>query len=81
MPQDLTSAALHWADIGDNRVGPLMRELVVAISEITDPHEVRRIARNLKFLSSSINSMAHTIAARESHNRQKCPICRTGAIL
>lgn len=81
MPQDLTTHALHWADIGDNRIGPIMRELVEAIADCADPHEVRRIARNLKFLSSSINSMAHQIAEREQHNRSACLICKAGSVL
>lgn len=81
MPEDLTENALHWANLGDNRVGPIISELVIAISEMTDPHDVRRVARNLKFLSSSINTMAHHIAERESHDRQSCPICQSGAIL
>lgn len=81
MPQDLTIHAMHWADIGDNRIGPIIRDLIEAIADCSDPHEVRRIARNLKFLSSSINSMAHEIARREGHNRAKCAICKTGAIL
>lgn len=81
MPQDLTANAMHWADIGDNRIGPIMRELIEAIADCHDPHEVRRIARNLKFLSSSICSMAHQISDREAHDRSTCSICKTGAIL
>lgn len=81
MPEDLTENALYWASLGDNRVGPLFREIVIAISEMTDPHEVRRVARNLKFLSSSINTMSHHIAERENHDRQNCPICKTGSII
>ena len=32
-------------------------------------------------LEISINTMAHYIAEREKHDRQNCPICKTGAIL
>lgn len=81
MQKSLVTDALHWADIGDNRVGPIIRELIEAISECGDPHEVRRIARNLKFLSSSINSMAHHIAQREGHRASTCEQCQHGATL
>ena len=72
---------MHWAELGDNRVGPLMRELIEAISDMSDPHEVKRVARNLKFLSSSIHSMAHHIAEREGHDRNTCTTCKTGTTL
>lgn len=81
MQTDLTTDALHWADIGDNRVGPLMRELISAIAECSDPHQVKSIARNLKFLSSSVNTMAHNIAARENHSPTACQICKHGTTL
>lgn len=77
MPQDLIADALYWADIGDNRVGPLIRELIEALADSGDPHFVRKTARRLHLLSSSLNSMAHKMA--ETHNRKDCPLCRTGS--
>lgn len=53
---------LYWADVGDNRIGPLMRELVEAIADSNDPDMIKRIASRLKFLSGSVNSYANLLA-------------------
>ena len=54
---------LYWADVGDNRIGPLMRELVAAIADCDDPDMIKRIAARLKFLSGSVNSYANHLTA------------------
>jgi len=54
----------YWADVGDNRIGPLMRELVEAIADCDDPDAIKKISVRLKFLSSSVNSYANRKAAR-----------------
>lgn len=77
MPQDVTSDALHWADLGDNRVGPLIREMIEALADSDDPHFVRQTARRIRLLASSLETMAHKMA--ETHNRKDCPLCRTGS--
>lgn len=51
----------HWADMGDNRVGPILRELADAIADCDDFDKLRRIATRLKFLSSSVNSHANRL--------------------
>jgi len=79
MPQDVTSGALYWADIGDNRVGPLMRELIEALADSDDPHFVRQTARRIRLLASSLESMAHVMAA--THEKTDCPICKHGSAL
>lgn len=79
MPQDVTVETLYWADVGDNRVGPLMRELIEALADSEDPHMVRQVARRMRLLSSSLESMAHRMAER--HNKKDCPICKHGSML
>jgi hypothetical protein len=51
----------YWANLGDNRVGPIMRELVEALSDCDDTDKLRRIASRLKFLSSSVYSHANRV--------------------
>jgi len=79
MPQDVTSDALYWADIGDNRVGPIMRELIEALADSDDPHFVRQTARRIRLLASSLESMAHKMA--ETHDKTDCPICKHGSVI
>ena len=79
MSSCITAETLYWAEIGDNRIGPLMRELIEALAESDDPHFVRLVARRTRLLSSSLESMAHRMA--EGHSRDGCPICATGSIL
>lgn len=55
----------YWADLGDNRVGPILRDLVDALADCDDADKLRRIASRLKFLSSSVNSHANRIARKE----------------
>lgn len=56
---------LYWADLGDNRIGPVMRELVEAIADCDDPDLIKRISVRLKFLSSSVNSYANNMKDRK----------------
>lgn len=51
----------YWADLGDNRVGPIMRELVDALVDCDDTDKLRRIASRLKFLSGSVYSLANRV--------------------
>lgn len=51
----------YWADIGDNRVGPLLRELVDVMVDCDDPDKLRRVASRLKFMSGSLNSYANRL--------------------
>lgn len=74
-----TDATYYWAEIGDNRVGPIMRELIDALADCDDPHFVRKTARRLRLLSSSLESMASSMAA--THDRKECPICQKGSAL
>lgn len=79
MPQDLIGDALpYWADIGDNRVGPLMRELTEALADSGDPHFVRAVSRRLRLMSSSLDSMAGRMA--ETHDKRTCALCKRGSI-
>jgi len=49
--------AMHyWADVGDNRFGPIMKELADAVLDEEDPVKLTKIANRLKFMSSSILS-------------------------
>lgn len=68
---------LSWANIGDNRIGPLMRELIEALAESGDPHLVRHISRRMRLLASSLECMSSEMAA--NHDRKDCPLCKTGS--
>lgn len=68
---------LSWADIGDNRIGPLMRELIEALADSGDPHLVRHVARRMRLLASSLECMSSDMAAH--HDRKDCPLCKTGS--
>ena len=49
--------AMHyWADVGDNRFGPIMKELADAVLAEDDPVKLTKIANRLKFMSSSVMS-------------------------
>jgi hypothetical protein len=78
MSGSITAETLYWADTGDNRIGPLLRELIEALADTNDPHLVKAMARRIHMLSSSLNSMAHRMA--ENHERKDCPICKHGSV-
>lgn len=48
-----------WADLGDNRIGPILRELANAIEETEDDETLRKIANRLKFMSGAVHSQRH----------------------
>ena len=49
----------YWADIGDNRIGPILLELVEAIGDSDDDASLRKLANRLKFMSGSIHSYVY----------------------
>ena len=53
----------YWADLGDNRIGPLLKELVAAIADTENPELLQRLSVRLKFMSGSVNSMARRQSA------------------
>jgi hypothetical protein len=55
---------MYWADLGDNRVGPILRELAAAIEGTTDDDTLRQIANRLKFMSGSVHTHRHVIRSR-----------------
>lgn len=79
MCEDLIKDAMYWADIGDNRIGPLIRELIEAVGDTDDPHLIKQTARRMRMLSSSIDCIAHEKS--KSHNRKKCQICQKGSVI
>jgi hypothetical protein len=46
----------YWADLGDNRIGPILLQLVDAIQDSDDTDTLRKLANRLKFMSGSIHS-------------------------
>ena len=46
-----------WADLEDNRIGPLLRELAEAIEATDDPVMLSRISSRLRYMSGSVNSL------------------------
>ena len=67
---DLPDFMTGWADIGDNRVGPSMLEMIEGIKDIDDPQRVRMIANRLKFLSSSVYSHANRMEEKMNQNKE-----------
>ena len=53
-----------WADLKDNRVGPILRELADAIEETDDDETLRKIANRLKFMASSVHSQRYKIRSK-----------------
>jgi len=52
-------AVSDWADLDDNRIGPILRELAYAIEATEDDDMLRKIANRLKFMSGSVHSLRH----------------------
>ena len=46
-----------WADLDDNRVGPILKELAAAIEGTEDEVTLYKIQRRLLFMSSAVNSL------------------------
>ena len=46
-----------WADLDDNRIGPLLKELAQAIEETDDDETLRKTANRLKFMAGSVHSL------------------------
>lgn len=51
----------HWADLGDNRIGPLLRELVEAAC-CEDRQRIEIIAARLRYIASSLQSYADQLS-------------------
>jgi hypothetical protein len=79
MCKDLIKEAMYWADIGDNRIGPLIRELIEVIGETENPHVVKQTARRIRMLSSSFDCIAHQKSF--THDKSKCEICKKGSVI
>lgn len=50
-------AVSDWADLKDNRIGPLLRELAEAIEDTDDVELLSRISSRLRYMSGSVNSL------------------------
>ncbi|QDP65815.1 MAG: hypothetical protein Unbinned7865contig1001_14 [Prokaryotic dsDNA virus sp.] len=51
-------SAKDWADLDDNRIGPILKELAEAVDSTDDIETLRRVGNRLKFMSSSVHSLA-----------------------
>ena len=58
-------AVRDWADLDDNRIGPILRQLAEAIEETDDDETLRRIANRLKFMSGSVHTLRHARRAKQ----------------
>ena len=67
----MSEALQYWADLGDNRIGPILKELVAAIEETDDSDLLYRLAVRMKFMSGSVNSLS----------RSRATACKTSAIV
>ena len=45
-----------WADLNDNRIGPILRELADAAENTTDDQTLRQLANRLKFMAGAVHS-------------------------
>jgi hypothetical protein len=53
-----------WADMDDNRIGPILRELAAAIEDTRDDETLRRVQNRLKFMSGSVATHRHVIRSQ-----------------
>ena len=53
-----------WADLNDNRLGPILRELAEAAEGTTDDETLRQLANLLKFMAGAIHSHRHRIRSQ-----------------
>ena len=65
----MKSEMAYWAEVGDNRFGPILKELVEALEDCDDPVKLSKIANRLKFLSSAIHTHAHYATARKTSGK------------
>ena len=56
-----------WADLNDNRLGPILRELAEAAEGTTDDETLRQLANRLKFMSGAVNSHRHRIRSQSGN--------------
>ncbi len=59
----ITPDTLFWSDLGDNRIGPILRELTEALAD-SDPAFVRRVAARMRLMASSLECMSRRMDAR-----------------
>ena len=53
-----------WADLSDNRLGPILRDLADAAEETTDDEMLRQLANRLKFMAGAVHSHRHKIRSQ-----------------
>ena len=50
-----------WADLKDNRLGPILLELADAAEGTTDDETLRQLANRLKFMAGAVHSHRHRV--------------------
>jgi len=53
-----------WADLNDNRLGPILRDLAEAAEDTTDDETLRRLANRLKFMAGAVHSHRYRIRSQ-----------------
>lgn len=53
-----------WADLNDNRLGPILRELADAAESTADDETLRQLSSRLKFMAGAVNSHRHRIRSQ-----------------
>lgn len=53
-----------WADLNDNRLGPILRDLAEAAEGTTDDETLRQLANRLKFMAGAVHSHRHRIRSQ-----------------
>ena len=53
-----------WADLNDNRLGPILRDLAEAAEGTTDDETLRQLANRLKFMAGAVHSHRYRIRSQ-----------------
>lgn len=56
-----------WADLNDNRLGPILRELADAAESTTDDETLRQLANRLKFMAGAVHSHRYRIRSQSGN--------------
>lgn len=56
-----------WADLNDNRIGPILRELADAAENTTDDETLRQLANRLKFMAGAVHSHRNRLRSQSGN--------------
>jgi hypothetical protein len=56
-----------WADLNDNRIGPILLELADAAENTTDDETLRQLANRLKFMAGAVHSHRNRLRSQSGN--------------